>query len=215
MRPEANTICEHDELKVMALTWLRNKVTGKGLRGTTEVQLADGYVADAVALCSLQNRFFQQYTACGCPVADRFDVNYFACIFEAKASRGDFLSTFNNSNKHQNRHKPVGNLHWCVTPSGLVKADELPEFWGLLESRGSGLREIKQPKLNVIAEPAFDAIAHKLLWAIQARRHYVICANCGAYLTESLYRRCARRREDMKRSASGGEANEGESNDNG
>lgn len=215
MISKVNKICEHDELKVMALTWLRNKVTGKGLRGTTEVQLADGYVADAVALCSLQYRFFQQYTGRRYPEAQPFHLNYFACIFEAKASRGDFLSTFNNSDKHQNRHTPIGNLHWCVTPRGLVKADELPEFWGLLESRGSGLREIKQPKLNVIAEPAFDAIAHKLLWAIQARRHYLICANCGAYVTESLCRRCARRPEDMKPSASVGEANEGESNDNG
>jgi len=192
MNPEMNTISKHDELKLMALTWLNNKVTGKGLRGTTEVTLADGYVADAVALCSLQYRFFTQYTARGYPDAHPFKLNYFACIFEAKASRNDFLSTFNDSDKHQNRHKPVGNLHWCVTPRGLVDPGELPEFWGLLERSGSGLRERKRPVLNVLTESALDTIAHALLWGIQARRRYLACKQCGRYVAEAVCIRCAR-----------------------
>jgi len=184
-------VSKHDKLKLMALTWLSNKVTGKGLRGTTEVRLAKGYVADAVALCSLQSRFFEQYTgrypACSRPN----NLNYFACIFEAKAGRNDFLSTFNDNDKHQNRHKPVGNLHWCVAPRGLVDPEELPEFWGLLECSGSGLRERKGPTLNVLTESDLDAIAHKILWCIQARRRYFVCKKCGRYVTEAVCNRCA------------------------
>lgn len=181
---------KHNELTLAALTWLRNKVTGKGIRGTTEVSLDSGYVADAVVLCSLQYRFFTKYTGKGFPEALTHRENYFACIFEAKASRSDFLSTFNNSPKHQNRRQPIGSLHWCVTPKGLITPSELPDFWGLLEERGSGLSEIKQPILQTVTDQQFDKIAHSLLWTIQSRRNYMICKKCGRWVLEGYCGRC-------------------------
>lgn len=173
---------KHNELALKALTWLKYRITNKGMRGTTEVSLDRGYVADAVAICSLQYRFFRFYTKMSFPEARPFNVNYFACVFEAKSSRADFLSTFNLSEKHQNRHKPIGNLHWCVTPKKLIKPDELPDFWGLLEEKGGGLTEIKKPALNIIENSQLDIIAHNLLWAIQARRNYIHCCKCGVFI---------------------------------
>lgn len=198
---------KHNELTYMALTWLGNKVTAKGMRGTTEVCLGQGYVADAVALCRLQEMFFKRYcknshltpiTGCG-----RWDeatgkvvyewtgdtTAYFACVFEAKISRSDFLSTFGPSN-HKNRHQPIGNLHWCVTPKGLIDPDELPDFWGLLEPYGAGLTEKKMPIINKLTKAELDKIAHQLIWPLQAVRNYIICQTCGRWIYKGYCGRC-------------------------
>lgn len=189
---------KHNALAIDALTWLSNKVTGKGMRGTTEASLDVGYVADVVVLCSLQYRFFEKYTGKGFQAQPHRE-NYFACIFEAKASRSDFLSTFNDSPKHQNRHQPIGSLHWCVTPRKLIDPKELPDFWGLLEERGSGLSEIKQPILQIVTNQQFDKIAHNLLWAIQARRNHIHCVKCGAFIQQGYCHRCYNHRPQAAR----------------
>lgn len=193
---------KHDNLSLMALTWLSNKITKKGLRGTTEVALDEGYVADAVALCSFQYRFWQLYsrTRAAQTIRDykqhqinskqKDMANYFACIFEAKANRNDFLSTFNKKEKHLNRHQPIGNLHWCVANKGVAKENELPDFWGLLVPCGGGLTEIKRPVIKALEKPALDKIAHSLLWAIQSRRNYIVCKNCGRYIYTGYCNRC-------------------------
>jgi len=195
----------------MALTWLANKATARGIRGTTELALDRGYVADAVALCSLQDRFVRaycehsnlkqlvgnahrnkesgkiEYTFAG-------DVgNYLACIFEAKVTRSDFLATFGNGGRHKNRLTPVGALHWCVTPRGLVGPDEVPGFWGLLVPYGGGLSELKKPTIQILNEPDMDRIAHKLLWPLQACRGYIECKGCGRYTTAGYCSRCKMR----------------------
>lgn len=181
---------KHKELALMGLTWLRNKVTLRGMRGTTEVGLDRGYVADAVAMCSLQGRFFKSY----CEQSGRYTElrpyqNYFVCVFEAKATRSDFLSTFGKGNR-QNRHKPAGSLHWCVTPRKLIESDELPDFWGLLEECGPGLREVKRPIINVLNKSEMDDMAHKLLWPLQAYRGFMICEKCGRWTRKALCNRC-------------------------
>lgn len=195
---------KHNDLSLMALTWLSNKVTGKGMRATTEVCLAEGYVADVVALCSLQYRFWKLYThnntiptisdyfqhRANCKAREYESVNYIACIFEAKASRNDFLSTFNEKTKHLNRHVPIGNLHWCVVNKGIVKAGELPDFWGLLEPSGSGLTERKKPLMQTKTMGELDKIAHALLWPIQSNRKYFICEICGRYANRGYCVRC-------------------------
>ncbi len=199
---------KHNELALLGLTWLQNKATAKGMRGTTEVTLDQGYVADAVVLCRLQNCFFKRYCEhshltpiTGYGILDKAKGkvvykwegevdNYFACIFEAKASRSDFLSTFNDGEKHKNRHKPIGNLHWCITPKGLVRPDELPDFWGLLEPYGAGLTEKKIPLINLLTNAEIDRIAHQLLWPLQASRGYTICQKCGKWVLKGYCGRC-------------------------
>jgi len=46
---------EHTALSYRALSWLQSRATGKGIVGTTEVNIEDGYVADAVAIASFQD----------------------------------------------------------------------------------------------------------------------------------------------------------------
>ena len=177
---------KHNQLTMMGPTWINNKVTRKGMRVATEVCLDRGYIADAVALCSLQNRFFQRYCSYSRkqPKTGNIHIidgkreytwhgdviNYFACVFEAKATRADFLSTFGTGPKHVIRHSPIGSLHWCVTPRQLIKAEELPDFWGLLEESGRGLIEVKMPKINILSEQELDRIAHQLIWPMQSER---------------------------------------------
>lgn len=193
---------EHDDLSLMALTWLSNKVTGKGMRGETEVCLAEGYVADVVALCSLRYRYWQLYSRdSSIPTLRSYkqhqlncvvnrSINYLACIFEAKVTRNDFLSTFNQTEKHLNRHQSIGNLHWCVAAKGIAKANELPDFWGLLEPCGPGLTERKRPIMKTTTMADLDKIAHALLWPIKSARKYIICEICGNHTRRGYCLRC-------------------------
>lgn len=199
---------KHNELAGCALTWLSNRVTARGMRGTTEVTLAKGYVADAVAICGFQGRFHTAYckhsglkpitghaqynekTGEVEHVLSEGTNNYHAVIFEVKISRGDFLSTFNDKEKHLNRHLPVGSLHWCVTPKKLIKPEELPDFWGLLEVRGGGLSEKKKPLIRPISDAKMDSIAHSLIWPLQAGRNYLLCQKCGRWVSKVVCDRC-------------------------
>jgi hypothetical protein len=213
----AGKLNTHNELSLMALTWLSNKVTAKGFRGTTEVRLSQGYVADAVALCSLQFQYNKMYlTHSGFKPAimrriynhetgkidtivrgDPID-NYYACIFEAKASRSDFLSTFNQSEKHLNRHEPIGSLHWCVANKGVAKPEEFPDFWGLLEPYGAGLTEKKRPLLQILKTEELDKIAHALIWPIESNRRYFVCECCGSYVNRGYCLKCRGNRKETE-----------------
>jgi len=51
----------HDQLAELALVWLANKATSKGIAGATEVSVTHGYVADAAALVSFQYQYFENY----------------------------------------------------------------------------------------------------------------------------------------------------------
>ena len=181
---------EHNELTSMAACWLNNRATGKGVRGASEVWLDHGYVADYAALVSFQGRFDQAYRydsglarknlmqtiSIGGGESVMFDddssdvPNYYACIFEAKATRSDFLSTFNNSEKHSNRKYPIGSFHWVVANKGIVNPDEVPDFWGVLEKYGAGLREVKKPKINILQSCDIDSIAHRIIWPMKSVR---------------------------------------------
>lgn len=70
---------------------------------------------------------------------------------EIKVSRGDFLHEM----KHPEKSEAVLQFchhWWLATPAGLVKPEELPLTWGLLELTKAGLRVRKQaPELEPIA----------------------------------------------------------------
>lgn len=167
---------DHNGLGHAPRAWLNNRVTGSGIRGDREVPVADGYVTDYFALCSLQGSWFRRYCKhWGIEVVNnQYNlVSYFACLFEAKVTRSDFLSTFSEkSKKHRNRHEPVANLHWCVTPKKLINPDELPDFWGLLEWTGRGLREVKMPLFCQQSDATINRLAHKLIWSINTNAKY-------------------------------------------
>lgn len=158
---------KHNQLARMGLRFLRAKTTGQGMRGGFDVPLATGYIADAAVLCSLQIRYADRYI--GKQNFERISdyetvIPEVLCVFEAKATRADFLSTFGDGPKHENRKTPIGNLHWCVAGRGVARAEEMPGFWGLLEVRGLGLRCLRAPVYQPMEEAAQNAAAYQILW---------------------------------------------------
>ena len=168
----------HDDLSAKGLAWIHSRATASDLRSGFEVALAEGYVADAAALGWWQARHCEEHGVYGPtirvqdekgsrPEHDRYPkVPSLLFVIEAKASRSDFLSTFNGSEHHANRRAPVGSLHWCVANEGVCDASELPGFWGLLTPRGRGLVEAKKPIYCEDAETTEHVYrcAYILLW---------------------------------------------------
>jgi len=157
----------HNTLAVMALRWLNAKVTGRGLRGGFEIPVADGYVADAVGLCTFQHRYATKYIAA--ELLERVDeftmiVPEVVGIFEAKASRADFLATFGDGDRHRNRLTPVGHFHWVVCARDIAEPGELPEGWGMLEVRGRGLTELRPPNFYHQSQATLHRLAYQVLW---------------------------------------------------
>ena len=175
---------EHNRLADMAIKWVRNR--SGSMRGALEVRLGDQYVADAVVIGAMQHRYYMSY----CNHWGRDPVRLypgqnvslddqhqqaiddgcvpcsFTHIFEAKATRSDYLSTFgkNAKNTHANRMIPAGTTHWIVTDPGVCEKDEVPEFWGLLVRRGNGLREIKKPAWCGYSRDTEVVIGNTMLW---------------------------------------------------
>jgi hypothetical protein len=63
--------------------------------------------------------------------------------FEIKVSRADFLSELKDPTKSQAVFK-FCNRWSVVTPTGLIKAEELPATWGWMTFDGSTMRTVKQ-----------------------------------------------------------------------
>lgn len=66
-------------------------------------------------------------------------------LIEAKATRPDFLS----DKKKKFRMRPemgVGQMRFFMTNKGIIKPEELPEKWGLLEVSGSRVSKTVFPK---------------------------------------------------------------------
>lgn len=64
-----------------------------------------------------------------------------SCLIECKTSRADFLA----DRKKRFRKDPtlgMGDWRFMLTPKGLVKIEELPEGWGLLETNGKTIRKV-------------------------------------------------------------------------
>lgn len=163
---------KHLELGGRAVAWIRSRVTGKGFRAGWEVRLDKGYVADVVALGNLQQRYDLEYWE-NHHKDPRFNHRHHerhyeqVYIFEAKATRADFLSTFLRfSGNHINRNTPIGTHHWIVIAKGIVKPEEMESlgFWGVLIESGNGLREIRPPYWCNIERQRVLEIAHAILW---------------------------------------------------
>ena len=156
----------HNLLAIAGLRWLHNKATGRGVRGGFEVPLAEGYVADAVGLCAFQQRFADAYVGKSNMERDGIYliVPEVICVFEAKATRSDFLATFGGGERHANRNSPVGNLHWCVCPQNVALPGDLPDWWGLLSRRGAGLEELRAPTFRPQDDATLFRMAYQVLW---------------------------------------------------
>jgi len=60
-------------------------------------------------------------------------------VVECKLSRSDFLADRAKPFR-QNPELGLGCERWYLTPAGLLSAEELPKYWGLLEARAGKLQ---------------------------------------------------------------------------
>lgn len=66
-------------------------------------------------------------------------------LIECKASRSDFIA----DSKKWFRHQPklgLGRERYYMAPEGIIKTEEVPENWGLLEIKGQRVYNIVKPK---------------------------------------------------------------------
>ena len=157
----------HTELAQRALVWLECRATGRGIRGCDEVIIGDGYVADAAAICGLQLAHEKTFIGKHRDLAMSELAPDYIFIFESKVSRSDFIKTFKNNGHLGDRLSPVGNFHFVVAPKGMVKHDEVPTFWGLLEQSGVGLRIVKMPSYVPTTTDVLKTIGYQILWSIK------------------------------------------------
>ncbi len=155
----------HKDLARRAIPWIRSRSTGRGIQCGHEVPVAPSYVADTVVLCGLQNQFRKRYAPDRGLERDDDGVRVlpeFACIFEAKATREDFLKTFGDLTS--NRFTYVGSLHWIVVPDVNIITETHIGHWGVLVRSAGGLREALEP--TYLSRPFRDIchIAYHLLW---------------------------------------------------
>ena len=70
--------------------------------------------------------------------------------YEIKASRQDFTKELKNHDKRANIER-ICNEVWFAVPSGLVKEDEIPEGWGLIELMSNGkFKRVKHPRYHEV-----------------------------------------------------------------
>lgn len=160
---------EHEKLKARAMCWLSSRSTGKGVRAATEARVGDQYVADVVAWASLQirhNKKFLSHTFGGqLPHPPSRPISPYGWIFECKATREDFLSTFGSESHHgKRRRKCRANWHLCVTEPDVEVQDVLPRWWGHLVRSGSGLSVERLPQYCWMLPEDEHHLTREVMW---------------------------------------------------
>jgi hypothetical protein len=86
-------------------------------------------------------------------------------LVECKVSRSDFMA---DQKKPWRRHEwtGLGDLRWYLTPPGLLKAEELPARWGLLETSGRIVRVLSKATPRERREPGMRSEIRLLLSVI-------------------------------------------------
>lgn len=83
--------------------------------------------------CSL---VLTEFTCAGCETPDAIGWRIsegWSVLVECKTSRADFRRDAEKLQR-QHREASVGQERWYLTPPGLLRPDEVPEGWGLLEA---------------------------------------------------------------------------------
>lgn len=98
--------------------------------------------------------------------------SYFSTMVECKVSRADFRA---DQKKHgRQRGYRMARRCYYLTPPGLIRIDELPPLWGLLEVHGTTVRMVHQVPLEDFADPrSVEELRLELsfLWAELRRYH--------------------------------------------
>ncbi len=118
----------HSEMCKLAVMWLKRPYSrgGHGCKvAIDECQTGwSGEIPDAIGYCST-----------GQPLRDG------TVLVECKVSRADFLS---DRAKPHRQAGGVGNWRYFMAPEGLIKLDELPQKWGLVEVNARGHLKVRR-----------------------------------------------------------------------
>lgn len=115
---ETTTKLSHSQLVEIAAKWLRGRMHCGAV--LTELGAGGGEIPDAIGW---------QGTHC--------------VLIECKTSRSDFFAD-KDKEFRKKPEKGVGRLRFFLVPRGLVKFEEVPQGWGLLETVGSRVRVVKK-----------------------------------------------------------------------
>ncbi len=83
--------------------------------------------------------------------------------YEIKVSRADFAREMADPLKRESAER-LADECWFAMPVGLVKPDEVPEGWGLIEMVSNGLRvkkRAKQRKVETLSMPFIASLARR------------------------------------------------------
>lgn len=69
-----------------------------------------------------------------------------SAMIEVKVSWSDFLA---DKNKPERQSGGVGTYRFYLAPAGLIKVEDLPERWGLLEFTGKSVQMVHGPTGNL------------------------------------------------------------------
>lgn len=84
--------------------------------------------------------------ASGAEIADAIGWNgENSTLIECKTSRADFRADFTKSFRSRG-DLGMGNYRWYLAAPGIIRTEDLPELWGLLEPAGRGLRIIRHAR---------------------------------------------------------------------
>jgi hypothetical protein len=118
----------HSEMCKLAVMWLKRPYSrgGHGCKvAIDECQTGwSGEIPDAIGYCST-----------GQPLRDG------TVLVECKVSRADFLA---DRTKPHRQAGGVGNWRYFMAPEGLIKLDELPQKWGLVEVNARGHLKLRR-----------------------------------------------------------------------
>jgi hypothetical protein len=131
----------HAKLVALAVRWLRRYRCGVVL---SEQALVSGEMPDAIGWKK----------ACH------------SVLVECKVSRADFLADRDKPFRQQ-PETGVGSERYYLAPRGLIRAEELPAGWGLLEVRGREIERAKPSAKNLRSEIGFQYEMNLLLASLR------------------------------------------------
>ncbi len=131
----------HAKLVSMAVVWLRRYRCGVVL---SEQACVSGEMPDAIGWKKVSH----------------------SVLVECKVSRADFLADREKPFR-QNPQTGVGCERYYMAPKGLIRVEEIPAGWGLLEVSGCEVEKVKTSAKNLRAEIGFGYEMNLLLASLR------------------------------------------------
>ena len=127
--PKTSSEMKHAQLVAQAEDWLRHKY-GCGIV-LSEQYCVTGEVPDVIG----------------------WKASCQSVLVECKVSRGDFLIDANKSFRAR-PEEGLGSKRLYMAPSGIIRPEELPRHWGLLECKGRDVQLLMKPGRVDLRSPA-------------------------------------------------------------